>query len=93
MSITKENSAIQNITPFIEADADAAPGVLQAQIQQEGYLFFRGLIPEENVLRVRRTILELCNAAGWLDTSRDLMDGISAPNQKLTIANFPRFPK
>ena len=79
---TIENSTAQNITPFIEADANAAAGVLQAQMQEDGYLFFRGLIPENDVLDVRRAILELCAQAGWLDPNRDLMDGIAAPNHK-----------
>lgn len=82
MSTTIENFATQNIAPFIEADASAAPGVLRAQMEETGYLFFRALIPEEDVLSVRRAVLELCAQAGWLDPNRDLMDGIAAPNQK-----------
>lgn len=82
MNTAIEDAVTQNIVPFIEADGNAAPGVLQAQMNADGYLFFRGLIPVEEVLSVRRAILELCAEAGWLDPNRDLMDAIAAPNQK-----------
>jgi ectoine hydroxylase-related dioxygenase (phytanoyl-CoA dioxygenase family) len=82
MTTTLETGALQNIAPFIEADASAAPGVLQAQMEENGYLFFRSLIPGKDVLQVRRAVLELCAQAGWLDPERDLMDGIAAPGQK-----------
>src|SRR5690606_29801847 len=77
-----ETGTPQNIAPFLEADAGAAPGVLRAQMEENGYLFFRALVPEKEVLRVRRAVLELCSQAGWLDPQRELMDGIAAPNQK-----------
>jgi ectoine hydroxylase-related dioxygenase (phytanoyl-CoA dioxygenase family) len=82
MDTVIKSAALQNIAPFIEADASAEAGVLQKQMREDGYLFFRGLIPAEDVLRVRRTILEFCAEAGWLDPNRELMDGIAAPDQK-----------
>jgi ectoine hydroxylase-related dioxygenase (phytanoyl-CoA dioxygenase family) len=42
-------------------------------------LFFRGLAPADLTLSVRRQILELCQSAGWLDPSRNLMDAIARP--------------
>lgn len=65
--------------PFIEADATQGMESLQAQMERDGYLFFRALIPAEEVLKVRRLVLEHLNDAGWLDPSADLMDGVAHP--------------
>ena len=65
--------------PFIETDAAAPAAELCAIMARDGYLFMRGLAPIEAVLTVRRAALQLCDEAGWLDPSRDLMDGIVRP--------------
>jgi len=51
------------------------PAALRAQIEEEGYLFFRGLLPREEVLQVRRAILECCQRADWLVAGSDPMEG------------------
>lgn len=66
-------------TPFIESDANASNEALRATMAKHGYLFFRELVPVEDALPVRRAALELCQEAGWLDPSRDLMEGILRP--------------
>lgn len=83
----------ENIVPFIESDAGASSESLRAAMNEQGYLFFRGLIPEEAVLRVRRDIFELCREAGWLDPSRDMMDGIAAPGHKPLQEGMPEYTK
>ncbi len=65
--------------PFNESDPAADADTLRARMETDGYLFFRGLVHEDEVLAVRRAMLEFCAEAGWLDTSRDLMEGIVAP--------------
>lgn len=77
--------------PFIESDADASTQELSAAMEEYGYLFFRGLVPEDVVLEVRRAVLELCREAGWLDPNRDLMDAIVAPEQKPLKEGFPEY--
>ena len=32
-----------------------------------GILFFRGIVPLDTVMTVRRKVLEQCAVAGWLD--------------------------
>jgi ectoine hydroxylase-related dioxygenase (phytanoyl-CoA dioxygenase family) len=91
MSTLTDDTTPRNIVPFIEADATAEAGVLRAQMQENGYLFFRGLIPTEDVLCVRRTVLEFCAEAGWLDPKRDLMDGIAAPDQTPLREGMPEY--
>jgi ectoine hydroxylase-related dioxygenase (phytanoyl-CoA dioxygenase family) len=43
------------------------PAALCARMKQNGYLFFRGLLPAETVSEVYRAILAICQAAGWAD--------------------------
>lgn len=71
----------ENILPFIETDPNASARELCAGMEKDGYLFFRGAVPADVVLDVRRDVLELCDNAGWLDKSRPLLDGIAAPEQ------------
>ncbi|MBI2941167.1 MAG: phytanoyl-CoA dioxygenase family protein [Chloroflexi bacterium] len=51
------------------------PDELRARLGEEGYLFFRGLVPQDDVLQVRRAILECCREAGWLIEGSDLLEG------------------
>lgn len=54
----------------------ADPDALRAQAAELGYLFFRGLLPTNEVLSLRRDMLEVIARHGWLDPRADLMDGI-----------------
>jgi ectoine hydroxylase-related dioxygenase (phytanoyl-CoA dioxygenase family) len=84
MSQSQTQTSPDNATyePFIESNADAAADALRAEMNQRGYLFFRGLVPAGDVLATRRDVLGHCARAGWLDSSYDLMDGIAAPGQQ-----------
>lgn len=50
---------------------------LHRRAQEEGYLFFRKLLPEEHVLEVRRDICGVLQQHGWLDSGTDPMDAIT----------------
>lgn len=63
--------------PFIESDAREDAEQLRERMKTQGYLFFRGLVASENILSIRRQVLELCAQAGWLDEKYDLMDGVA----------------
>ncbi len=76
---TETRSTNEVYTPFIESDANADDAVLRARMQEDGYLFFRGLAPADEVLAVRRDVLEFCREAGWLDPGSDLMEAVAAP--------------
>lgn len=55
------------------------PWALREQAARDGFLFFRGLLAPSDVLSVRRDVLELCQASGWLDASAPMMDGRARP--------------
>jgi hypothetical protein len=61
---------------FVISDPDASVAVLRADLDQQGYLFFRGLLPAADVLAVRHAVLAHCAEAGWLDPSSDPIEGI-----------------
>jgi phytanoyl-CoA dioxygenase PhyH len=66
------------------------PAELRARLADEGHLFFRGLLPREDVMVVRRAILERCRDAGWLVDGTELMEGIVDPT-KACVEPEPRF--
>ena len=64
--------------PFIDStDLIDEPQELRRQLRREGYLFLRGILPVDEVLTVRRRILEICREAGWLREGSELMDGLT----------------
>lgn len=77
--------------PFIEADANAPTAELRALMDESGYLFFRGLVPGDAVLAVRREVLGLCAQAGWLAADSDPMDAIVAPTQEALVEGQPDY--
>ncbi len=51
------------------------PRALRARADEDGYLFFRALLPREAVLEVRRDVLTAIAADGWLDDAAPLEQG------------------
>lgn len=54
------------------------PVALHAQMEEDGYLYLRGLHDTDTVLQARREILERLDAEGQLDPSAPLMDGVAS---------------
>ncbi len=50
---------------------------LRKRLNDDGYLFVRELLPRDEVLELRRQILEFCREAGWLIEGSDLMAGLT----------------
>lgn len=67
------------------------PAALQQRAREDGYLFFRGLLPEEALREVRRQVLELCREHGWLDPEAPLMAGIRAEGLHVVEGSDPRW--
>ena len=64
--------------PFIESnDVLDDPPRLRKRLRDHGYLFIRGLLPNDEVIDLRRKFLELCSEAGWLRPGSELMDGLT----------------
>lgn len=53
------------------------PPLLRRQLRDDGYLFLRDILPTEEVLGLRKSILEFCQEAGWLRDGANLMDGLT----------------
>lgn len=63
----------------VSNDLISQPELLRERAENEGYLFFRGLLKPEPLLDVRRRILQVCAEAGWIKPNTDPMEGIAAP--------------
>jgi ectoine hydroxylase-related dioxygenase (phytanoyl-CoA dioxygenase family) len=64
--------------PFVESnDVLDDPSALRKRLRKYGYLFVRDLLPRDEVLEVRRQILEICRNEGWMLEGADLMDGLT----------------
>jgi hypothetical protein len=66
--------------PFFNSSPIAdSPTDLRARADQDGCVFFRGLLPPEPVLDLRRQILELCARHGFLAPETPLDAAVAAP--------------
>jgi hypothetical protein len=74
---TKEPTVIvgfDDATPLL-----SDPEALRAQADRDGYLFFKGLLPTEVVLDLRKQLLEVLDGFDWLRKDLDLMSGVANP--------------
>ncbi len=80
--MSEAQTVTKEYVPFIVSDPTSDAAALRAQMNEYSYLFFRSLVPAEVVLQARHDVLEVLQAAGWLDSSRELMEGIVAPGME-----------
>ena len=69
---------------------DDGPG-LREMAEEQGYLFVRGLLPEESLWRLRQVILSEAAERGWLDPEAPLLDGIARAGMSTPAHDDPRF--
>ncbi|HVX43014.1 MAG TPA: phytanoyl-CoA dioxygenase family protein [Mycobacteriales bacterium] len=70
----------ESTVEFLESsDLISVPEALRARAREQGYLFFRGLLPEHSVLAVRERILQIVADHGWLAPGTEISDGIADP--------------
>lgn len=62
----------------VSNDLIGQPELLRERAENEGYLFFRGLLEAQPLLEVRRQILEVCAKHGWLEPGTEQVEGIAA---------------
>lgn len=55
------------------------PAALRARFAEDGYLFFRGLVPRDDVLEVRRDVAGAIASVGWLAAGSNPMDAVPGP--------------
>lgn len=68
----------------VSNDAIDDPEELQRRIDAEGYLFFRSLQDPDKLWALRRDILGVCRAGGWLRDGTDLTAGIAESSRRCT---------
>ena len=64
---------------------------LRERMDEEGYLFFRGLLPRDEVLRARQEILLQYAAIGELDPEAPVMDAIYSEDSAVGEVNLRAF--
>src|SRR5438477_71474 len=63
--------------PYVVSnDALKSPEELQRRLADSGYLFFKGLLNKDELLKLRADILGLCKEHGWLEPSAPMLDGV-----------------
>jgi ectoine hydroxylase-related dioxygenase (phytanoyl-CoA dioxygenase family) len=51
------------------------PAELQSRLAEDGYLYFEGLLPRDDVMEVRRDVLKALDRAGWIHPKSPPMVG------------------
>ena len=67
------------LKPFVKSNEILNdPAKLRRRAERDGYLFFRGLLKEEAVLRVRQDFARILERHGWLDDGTRAIDVVSS---------------
>lgn len=79
-----------------EAFRESSPALgdgarLKRRALEDGYLFFRGLVPPDTVLALRRTVLTIAERYGWLALGSAPMDGMARQEVRLGAYDDPRW--
>jgi len=74
-ALDKDGHAMTQRELVDSTDCLGDPERLRARAQQDGYLFFRGLLPAADVLQMRAELLEVVTRHGLRDARRDALDG------------------
>ncbi|HET6486211.1 MAG TPA: phytanoyl-CoA dioxygenase family protein [Spirochaetia bacterium] len=62
---------------------------LRRRLRRDGYIFLRGLLAREDVVELRRALLEVCQRHGWLSAGSQLLDArVSRPPTQEGSAEF-----
>ena len=70
------------IQPLRESSA-VDLSAIRGEAEDLGYLFFRRLIEADQVLALRRKVMENCRRAGWLSDDTTAVEGIAQPGVRL----------
>ena len=75
---------------------DSAPLIenrerLRERVSRDGFLFFRGLLREDVVLPLRRSVLDYASRTGWLDPRACVSDARAAPGKRIGYYQDPEW--
>lgn len=68
----------------VSNDALDDPAEIRRRMDEEGYLFIKGLQDPDKLLSLRRDIMQVIMDGGWLIKGTDPMDGIADPEKRCT---------
>ena len=64
--------------PFVESNSLLDnPPELRRRLRDDGYLFLREILPKDDVLDLRRQVLEICAQFDWLRPGADVLEGLA----------------
>lgn len=63
--------SFKDSTPLLDT-----PEALRQRADEDGYLFFKQIVPKEIMLSLRKDILSLLQEHNWLSSAHNMMDGI-----------------
>ena len=86
MTAMKHVAPFKDATPMLET-----PEKLRAFAQEEGYLFFQGLLPENDILNLRQQILEIVQRYNWLAPNTPIQLGMAASDAPAYKENTPEW--
>ena len=67
------------VEPLVVCDGHTDRNKIVSQAWEQGYLLFKGLLPVETVLEVRRDVLKVLESHGYLDNEFSADEGICRP--------------
>jgi hypothetical protein len=68
-----ENKALfEDSTPLL-----GSPDLLRLRAEEDGFLYFRGMLPKGLVMELRRQVMEILDGFGWLDRRHPLIEGVA----------------
>ncbi|MBM3545731.1 MAG: phytanoyl-CoA dioxygenase family protein [Alphaproteobacteria bacterium] len=66
------------IKPFTDSTAVMRDGkALAANLDRDGYIFVRGLLPRDEIMSIRQELLALADKGGWLKSGEPLEKGVA----------------
>ena len=75
-----ENLSELRVSNDARDDADE----LRRRLEEDGYLFFRRLLDPQRLLKLRREMLTVMQAGGWLVAGTDPVEGVANPAARST---------
>ena len=76
--------SLEDSMPLIE-DAEQ----LRSRADRDGFLYMRGLLPNDVVLALRGTVLDYASQAGWLHPGASVDEGRAAPGKRIGYYQDP----
>jgi hypothetical protein len=67
------------------------PVRLRERASQDGFIFFRGLVPDDVVLALRRTVLDYASRVGWLDPDACIGEGRAKTGKRIGYYEDPEW--